>query len=343
MSSDGAVFLFMRDIICIGASAGGVEALSSVVRGFVPHLRASVLVVLHIPPEHPSLLGEILDRAGPLRAKVARDGEGFLHSRIYVAPPDHHLIIDGTVLRVIKGPKENRFRPAIDPLFRSAAEQCAERAIGVLLSGALDDGTAGLWALKRSGGLAVTQDLTDALFPEMPRNATRYVEIDHTATAAAMGALLNDLVAATPPTIEVPSEVSELTRIENAYVRQQLVPRHLMDTIGTLTSLICPMCNGPLWRIKTGPTRFRCANGHAFTPTTLIDEHRDRAEHTLSILMTLFDDEVALSEQVLETCTDPDLARQMTRDLQESRRRATALRGLLPAGDAPKPTPHPSP
>ena len=320
----------MRNIICVGASAGGVEALRSLVQGLAPELAASVFVVLHVPPGQPSRLSDILDRSGPIRASMACDGERFARSRIYVAPPDHHLILDGTVLRVIKGPMENRFRPAIDPLFRSAAEQFPERTIGVILSGMLDDGIAGLWALKRSGGLTVIQDVDDALFPEMPTHAARQVEIDQTATAAAMGPLLSELVAATGRTMKAPLAVARLTRIENQYARLNDVPLAALEKVGAPSSLKCPMCHATHWRIKSGPMRFRCHKGHAFTPSTLNHEQRERAEQTLAVLTILFYDEVTLSRIAVETCNDSSVAQRLKRELSRATKRATAIRKLLP-------------
>lgn len=322
----------MRNIICIGASAGGVEALQSVVAGFPADLEASVFVVLHIPSYQESRLAEILSAAGPLSSTTARDGERFSSNHIYVAPPDHHLLLERGKLAVIKGPRENRCRPAIDPLFRSAAQFYPERAVGVLLSGLLDDGTAGLWALKRSGGIAITQDLADALFPDMPRNASQLVDIDYTATAAKMGALLAKLARTRDPKKQGSRGVVTLTRIENEYAKLRHVPRTELEALGTSSSLICPGCNGPLWQLKEGPRRFRCHTGHSYTPNSLIDEHRELAEKTLGVLMTLFDDEVVLSRHILETNKNSDQRDQMKRDLRESEERAALLRKLLPGG-----------
>ena len=322
----------MRDIICIGASAGGVEALQKVVAAFPANLAASVFVVLHIPPFQQSRLAEILNVAGPLPAAIAKDGERIVKGRIYVAPPDHHLLLERAKLTVIKGPKENRLRPAIDPLFRSAAQHHPKRAIGVVLSGMLDDGTAGLWALKRAGGTTVIQDLSDALFPDMPRNASQQVEIDYTATGAGMGSLLTKLAAAPTLKVKRQPQVVALTRIENEYASLRDVPRAKLEAIGIPSSLICPGCNGPLWQLKDGPRRFRCHTGHSYSPSTLIEEHRELAEKTLGVLMTLFDDEVTLSRHILDTSKNPGQITQMKRDLRESEERAAALRRLLPGG-----------
>ena len=160
-----------RDIVVVGASAGGVEALGLLVGELPADLPAAVFVVLHVAPDHKSVLPRILSAAGPLPAKHARDGEPIIPGRIYVARPDHHLTLQDGQVRVVKGPRENGHRPAVDALFRTAAHTYGPRAIGVILSGALDDGTAGLIAIKRQGGLAMVQDPDDALVEQMPRSA----------------------------------------------------------------------------------------------------------------------------------------------------------------------------
>src|SRR5215831_13206282 len=160
-----------RDVIVIGTSAGGIEALRALVKQLPAGFPASISVVMHTAPESPGVLDEILKRAGRLPAVIPKDRERMVPGHIYVAPPDHHLLLEPGILRVTKGPKETRFRPAVDPLFRSAAQTYGPRVIGVVLTGGLDDGTAGLWAIKRLGGIAVVQDPEDALVPSMPRNA----------------------------------------------------------------------------------------------------------------------------------------------------------------------------
>lgn len=320
----------MRDIICIGGSAGSIDALRKIVADLPAGLPASVFVVVHIPPFATSNLAPILDR-GALRAAVPLDHEPFAPGRIYVAPPDHHLLMERGEIRVLKGPKENRSRPAIDPLFRSAAQFHPTRSIGVILSGTLDDGTAGLWALKRSGGLAVMQDLQDAQFPDMPRNASKYVTMDRIAKASEMGHLLAGLSAEIPRGQADPA-VTHLTEIENAYAKLEDVPRSKMDAIGIPASLICPSCHGPMWKIKEGPARFRCHTGHSFTPATMLFEHREVTERTLGVLMTLFDDEVTLTQEVLKTASNPEMTRELKENLRRSEERAADLRKLLPGG-----------
>ena len=178
----------------MGASAGGVEALQRLIRGLPADLGASIFVVVHIPPWCKSELPGIITRSGSLIALEAEAEQPFQPGRIYIAPPDYHLLVEHQHVRLWRGPKENRHRPAINALFRSAAVAYKSRVIGVILSGALDDGSAGLWWIKQFGGLAVVQDPDEARFPEMPRSALEHVDVDHVVGLSDMGSLLATLV-----------------------------------------------------------------------------------------------------------------------------------------------------
>src|SRR5690606_21642109 len=182
-----------RNIIVIGASAGGFEALKTIVQSLPPNLDASIFIVWHMGPDVRGILPDVLNKLNTIRAANARDNEPIETNHIYVAPPDHHLLIEEGRLRVTRGPKENRFRPAVDPLFRSAAYTYGNRVIGIVLSGALDDGSAGLWRVKESGGITVVQDPSDAEVPSMPENAMRVVDVDHCVPADELAALITRL------------------------------------------------------------------------------------------------------------------------------------------------------
>ncbi|MDP9364956.1 MAG: chemotaxis protein CheB, partial [Chloroflexota bacterium] len=179
-----------RNIVVVGASAGGVEALVNLVRGIPANLPVAVFVVLHVPANATSLLPQILTRAGLLPAAHATDGAPIVHGQIVVAPPDHHLLIERDGIRLSRGPRENRSRPAVDPLFRSAARAFGPRAVGVVLSGSLDDGTSGLAAIKARGGVGIVQDPAEAVFPSMPLSAIEHVAVDHRLPASQIGPLL---------------------------------------------------------------------------------------------------------------------------------------------------------
>jgi two-component system chemotaxis response regulator CheB len=227
-----------HDIITIGASAGGVEALAKLVSGLPGDLPAALFVVLHIPANTTSMLPAILQRAGPLPVSHPIDGAKIECGHIYVASPDHHLLVEHGNIRLIWGPTENRHRPAIDPLMRSAAIAYGPRVIGVLLSGMDGDGTAGLRAIKRRGGLAVVQDPAEALFPSMPENALAYARIDHTVTSRELGPLLGRL-ARCPADDDARYPVPDELILEQKQMTERPGKTDL-DGYGTLSAFTCP-------------------------------------------------------------------------------------------------------
>ncbi len=272
-----------RDIIVVGASAGGITALKTFVGSLPADFKGSVFVVLHIPPFSESRLAWILSQAGPLKAVQPRDGEPIAEGKVYVAANDHHLLLEKGKVVMKKGPKENRFRPSIDALFRSAAYVYGPRVIGIVLSGLLDDGTSGLWAVKRLGGIAIIQEPEDAEYPQMPRNVLEYVEVDHTIPAAAMGTLLKTLIEdKAPKGIKLSKE--EMKRFEMEVIIATRDNAFEMGVIemGELTPFTCPDCHGGLVRLIEGDIiRFRCHTGHAFTVSTLLAELTQAVEDLL--------------------------------------------------------------
>lgn len=182
-----------RDVIVIGASSGGIDALRTIASQLPADLPAAICVVIHVAPESPGSLHELFTRSSKVPTSTASDGESLKPGHIYFAPPDHHLLIGPGTLRLTRGPKENRFRPAIDTLFRSAAQAYGPKVVGVVLSGDLDDGTAGLLAVKEFGGIAVVQDPEEALFPSMPRSAREHVKVDYCLPVAEIAPLLVSL------------------------------------------------------------------------------------------------------------------------------------------------------
>jgi len=183
-----------RDVIAIGASAGGIEPLRELMRALPEGLPAALLVVVHLLPTAVSRLAPILDRAGSFEASTATDGERIEHGHVYVAPPDRHLLMRGGALQITDAPPENGHRPAIDPLFRSVARHAGPRAIGVVLSGSQSDGAEGMRFVKEHGGATVVQDPEDALYPSMPRQACSATEIDRIVPASELASALHGLV-----------------------------------------------------------------------------------------------------------------------------------------------------
>jgi two-component system chemotaxis response regulator CheB len=272
-----------HDIIVVGASAGGVEALREFVKHLPINFAGSVFVVLHIPPYSESRLPEILSAAGPLTAIHPRDGEYIKPGIIYIAPSDHHMLIEKNRVIVKKGPKENRFRPSIDALFRSAAYSYGNRVIGIVLSGMLDDGTSGLWSVKRMGGMAIIQNPHDAQQPQMPQNVLEYVDVDYKLNVADMGSFLEAMAR------EPASAKSKLSKEELKLLKMEIVIATRDDAfelgiidMGVLTPFTCPECHGALVRLQEGNLiRFRCHTGHAYTASSLLAEVSETVESIL--------------------------------------------------------------
>ena len=249
-------------IVVIGASAGGVRALQVLVAHLPNEFAAPILLVQHIG-SHPSILPELLSRQGPLPAAHAQDGERIRPGHIHVAPPDYHMLVEGGLIRLSHGPKEQYTRPAIDPLFRSAAVSWGARTIGVLLSGMLDDGTEGLQAIKKLGGVVVVQDPDEAEMPSMPLSALRYVRVDHRAPVASIGPLLASLVTQPAEAVAVP--VPQIVEENEILLGKGDYMEHL-KAIASPSTFVCPECQGSLWEVNGAkPRRFRCHTGHGYT------------------------------------------------------------------------------
>ncbi len=261
-----------HDVIVVGASAGGVEALQVLAAGLPADLPAAVLVVLHMPAESPSYLPAIFGRVGPLPVEHAEDGRPVEPGRISTAVPDRHLLVEGGRLRLTRGPKENRHRPAVDPLFRSAAQEYGPRAVGVILTGKLDDGSAGLWAVKDRGGVAVVQDPADAAFPAMPRNALAHVKADHVLRLADIPAALARLAA--EPAGPAAGPVPEGMKMEVRVAMEDTALQVGVGDLGSPSLFTCPECHGVLLQLTAGGggLRYRCHTGHAYTASTLLAE-----------------------------------------------------------------------
>jgi two-component system, chemotaxis family, protein-glutamate methylesterase/glutaminase len=269
------------DIIVIGASAGGLTAFETIVSQLPSNFPAAVFIVWHISPDYPSLLPEILARSTSLPVKHASRKEPIRPGHIYVAPPDHHMLVEWGNVRLSHGPKENRFRPAIDVLFRSAALSYGERVIGVVLTGSLDDGAAGLYAIKERGGIAVVQDPYDALHSSMPKAAMKAVEVDHCVPIIEIGALLVHLVNKAIPVQEV-NQVSEQMDIEVGIAREDNGLGMGIMKLGEFSPYTCPECHGVLMQLKEGSLlRFRCHTGHAYSLNTLLAEVTQSIEESL--------------------------------------------------------------
>jgi len=271
-----------RDLVVIGASAGGVEVLTRVVRDLPPDLPAAICIVLHISPGSPSMLAHILGRAGTLPCRPARDGERLREGVILVAPPDHHLVIEDSHARLTVGPRENGHRPAIDVLFRSAAAALDSRVVGVVLTGTRDDGAAGLAVIKNNGGAAIVQDPRDAMYADMPASAIANVSVDAIVPSALVASTIAAMVKGEDPPPEARAGDLDPDPPE-----------------GEQVSAVCPECGGVLTeRTEAGVLQWQCRVGHRYSPETLIDAQADDVEGALWAAIRALSDRAALLERM---------------------------------------------
>jgi two-component system chemotaxis response regulator CheB len=292
-----------HDIIVIGTSAGGLKALGMVLGALPPNLDAALFIVQHLAADKPSLLPQILADVSALPVAHPSDGEPIQSARIYVAPPDYHLLVNQGTMRVVRGPQENRFRPAIDTLFRSAARAYGSRVIGVVLTGYLDDGTVGLQAIKKRGGVAIVQDPNEAEYPSMAKSALRFVKVDYCLPLAEISDRLVQLSkepAAEEKTHPATEEIEVESRIAEQQMNTQEFLKHV-EAIGTRTTYTCPECNGSIWQIgKAEPLRFRCHTGHSFTANVFLSEQTQNIENALWSAVRAMEEKVTFSRQMSE-------------------------------------------
>lgn len=284
-----------REIIAIGGSAGSIEVIRQICRALPADLQASIVIAVHVGANNQNLLGGILDSGGPLPASTAVDGEPLQSGRIYVAPANHHLVVDGRFIRLGRGPRENMARPAIDPLFRSAGISAGPRAIGVLLSGMLNDGASGLADLKRCGGVTVVQNPLDAVEREMPQTALLASDIDYRAPASDLANLLSRLVNEEPGPVLAPPESIAL---EVAIAMGRTSDSPTMAKIADVVPLGCPGCGGTMSQIRRSPLRFRCQVGHGYTAEALAHEQEGSVDEAMRIALRVIGERVVLMEKM---------------------------------------------
>jgi two-component system chemotaxis response regulator CheB len=271
-----------QNIVVIGASAGGISPMKELVKGLPSNYKGTIFIVLHIPAASETELPRILSNAGPLKAVLAKDDEPFKPGMIYVAPSDHHLLLHNGRMVVRRGPKENCFRPSIDVLFRSAAHEYRSRVVGIILSGVLNDGTSGAWAIERLGGTVILQDPSEAQQPQMVENVLEYVKPHYTLPASTMGAKLVDLAKKKAVSKDVSARLLERLKTEVIIAKQDNAFEMGIMEMGELTPFTCPDCHGTLVRLKEGELiRFRCHTGHAYTSSSLLADVTGSVESML--------------------------------------------------------------
>ena len=319
-----------RDIVVVGASAGGVESLIAFVRALDSDLPATILVVLHVPASGASALPRILERVGKMPVDVAAPRQQLQPGRILIAPPDRHLVVVDSQLRTSYGPRENGHRPAVDVLFRSAARACGPQVIAVVLSGSLDDGTAGAIAVRERGGLVLAQDPDEAAYPGMPRSVIEHVEVAETASAAQLGAVVNRLCRTT---VQLTDKDAARASAEAELSSMLDIPPLAEEVPVQPAGFGCPECHGTLFKIEqSGLLRFRCRLGHAWSWHSLLLEQGQALENALWMALRTLEEKAALNIQMSERATERGSmlsCRRFTEQAQEATRSATLVRRLL--------------
>lgn len=320
-----------RDIVVIGGSAGSLEGLRQLVAALPPGLPAAVFVVVHVAPEGPSLLPQILQRAGPLPARHVHAPEAIRPATIYVAPPDHHLSLEDSWVSPTRGPRENGSRPSVDILFRSAAEAHGRRVVGVVLSGALDDGTSGLLAIAERGGVALVQDPREAYQPSMPQSARFTVRSARAVSTAQLGPEIVRLVHE-PLADEPPPPVAALLHAENRFA---LRGSHMaeVEQMGAPSPFTCPECHGMLWELGDGPlVRYRCHVGHGYSSESLSGKLAESVEQAAWAAVRTLQESASLAERMHRRAVVNDhrrMAERYAARAHEAREQAEVIRAAL--------------
>ena len=287
-----------RDIIAIGGSMGAVEAVRRLCRELPPDLAATLFIVLHVGARGHNLLAGIFQEEARIGISTAEEGETIRPGHAYIAPVDRHLLVIDDAIRLGRGPRENMSRPAIDPLFRSVASCCGPRAIGVILTGNLNDGASGLAAVKRCGGTTVVQNPSDSLAPDMPWEALHSTDVDYRAPMAEMAGLLVKLtLEEAGPRCEADADLKSEVQIALGRSSDLGAP----SVRSELTALICPGCGGVLSQIKSSsPLRFRCQVGHAYTAESLANQKENAIDEAMRIALRILEEQVTLCAKMAD-------------------------------------------
>jgi two-component system, chemotaxis family, protein-glutamate methylesterase/glutaminase len=322
-----------RDIIVIGASAGGLEPLSILLAGLPADFPAAILVVRHLSPHSPSVLHQILGRTASLPVVEAEDAEPIHMGRIYVAGADRHLMVDGTRLRLTRGPKENFSRPSINVLFRSAAYSLGARVIGIVLSGMLDDGTSGLWAIKDRGGLALVQSPEEASHPSMPQSAREHVKVDAVLPVAEMPARLVEWTSERIKQDEAKPMSKTLEAEHHIALNDGNVRQRSME-LGPLSTVTCPECHGAMVRIEEESIiRFRCHTGHAYSIRSLMADVNEEIDESLWKAIKVIEERIFLLYDMAKLAKHENEVGEYLKQIHQAEWRVEQLRQLVMASD----------
>jgi two-component system chemotaxis response regulator CheB len=327
-------------IIVLGASAGGFQAMTQLLSKIPGNLKAALFVVLHISRESmANVICEHLQRAAPLNCRIPVNGEKIEESKIYLAPTDRHMLISDGKIVISHGPRENRWRPSIDTLFRSAASAYGSHVIGIILSGLLDDGTAGMSAIKRSGGICIVQEPSEAEFPDMPSSVLRQVDVDYRVPLSDIPYVIDDILSKPQhKRLPAPDDV----KLEAAITERMASQVENMEKLGSKTPFICPDCGGSLWEIDEGRfKRYRCYTGHAYNQNVLLDKQMQALEESIWVSIRMMEER----RNLLSSIYDRETQLENSKDAEDKKERADnlgihidRLKGLLTSlhGGVPK-------
>lgn len=322
-----------RNVVVVGTSMGGVEALKILLKGLPADFEAGICVVLHISTSSSATLANSLNRHCELEVVTAQDGDPFKPGRVYLAAPDQHLLLKRDQLRLFRGPRENRVRPAIDPLFRSAAVAYGSRVIGVILTGLLNDGSSGLAAVKRCGGVTIIQDPADAAYPDMPLSAQCATDVDYSPSLNELPELLKRLVKEVPKTNPpAPKDIAIEVGIAESIMSN--VPRE--NTLGDPAPLGCPECGGPLWEMQdSSVSRYRCHVGHGYTAQSLLAEQCDAIDKALWVALRTLEERAGMLRRLAQSRHKRNHSYMLTDYIDragEAEEHAASIRKLLSNG-----------
>jgi two-component system chemotaxis response regulator CheB len=279
----------MRNVIVIGASAGGISAIKELLSGLPADIDAALFVVQHLAQTSDAVaIAEIFQKKTALTCVVAKDGMAITRGFVYLAPPNHHLLVGHHLISVTSGPHENQYRPSIDALFRSAAVSFGHRVISVVLTGMLEDGTSGTSAVKRCGGTCIVQAPSDAQFPSMPTSVLSSIAIDYLATLSDIPNIISDIVQAPlPPKLPIPREL----QIESEITKRMMSNIDELKSFADHSNFVCPDCGGGLWEVRDDPAhRYRCHTGHVYTEKLLHSLQDEKIEESVWVSIRMLEE-----------------------------------------------------
>jgi two-component system chemotaxis response regulator CheB len=331
------------NLIVIGGSAGAIEALLELVPQFPAEIDAAICIVVHFPADSPSLLPQLLRRHTKLSVSPATEGAELKSGQIYIAPPDWHLLIEDHTCRLSHGPREHGYRPSIDAMFRTAAEAFGTNTVGVILSGSLDDGSAGLRHIRLRGGRCVVQDPSDATFPGMPTNAMRQVNVDRSVAISQMGQVLLEIVDRLKPSQSTSEEIMASSSGKNPDPAAEGMvdapdPENALETSIDQQRLVlrCPECGGVLQETtEDGLPGFRCRVGHNFSLLSLLEAQGMALEQELWSAFNGFLERIDLCRRLSIRANDEhqhEIATEFAEKARDAKEAADVLRDFLLRG-----------